>query len=387
MIARRRQLRAAFVPVALALLVAGCGGGDEAPSKDDSGSSKVAAAEPVESVLSIEGKVLGEPGASTILATTAADADEQRNRTSRVIVEEWPALELNSDGTIDAGPDPFLGDAVPVQAIPIEDDPATTRAIDDVAQQLRRVDIDRWNDWMNAGIRSPWQQETADTTAASIVEVTVERCGGARTVATGVVLADQTVVTSAHVVESAAQRVWVSSAAGTGSDEPPRIPAMIRFLDVDDDIAVLRVPGLGIQPLGWHVPVGTAPQLAYAYGVAPVGRAGTLRRAPVITSLQESSISIEQPDGFAQQISDRSVQTIVGGITSGFSGGVIAATNDEFLRDGWGFHGIIRARVPFRADTAGIVVPSRLVGEALDAEAGLEEWFEIRPGGCPQWRR
>jgi hypothetical protein len=179
----------------------------------------------------------------------------------------------------------------------------------------------------------------------------------------------------------------VSSAAGTGSDEPPRIPAMIRFLDVDDDIAVLRVPGLGIQPLGWHVPVGTAPQLAYAYGVAPVGRAGTLRRAPVITSLQESSISIEQPDGFAQQISDRSVQTIVGGITSGFSGGVIAATNDEFLRDGWGFHGIIRARVPFRADTAGIVVPSRLVGEALDAEAGLEEWFEIRPGGCPQWRR
>lgn len=386
MIACRRQLLAAFVPVALALLVAGCGGGDGASSNEDS--KKSSAAEPVESVLMIDGRLAGEEGAQAATArATKPDKESEPQPRAGAIVDEWPALELNPDGTIDAGPDPFLGDAIPVQAIPIEDDPATTRAIDDVAQQLRRVDIDRWNDWMGVGIRSPWQQETADTTAASIVEVTVERCGGARTVATGVVLADQTVVTAAHVVESAARRVWVSSAAGTGSAEPPRIPAMIRFLDVDDDIAVLRVPGLLTIPLGWHVPVGTAPQLAYAYGVAPVGRAGTLRRAPVMTTMQESSITIEQPDGFAQQISDRSVQTIVGGITSGFSGGVIAATNDEFLRSGWGFHGIIRARVPFRADTAGIVVPSRLVGEALDAEAELEEWFEIRPDGCPQWRR
>jgi hypothetical protein len=248
----------------------------------------------VESVLVIDGKHIDEDG-RVASDPKSDDADDPapkrvRDRINADLDDEWPEPPLNADGTIDDGPDPFAGERVQLQPLPIEDDPATTAAIDSAAMRMRRVDV-------------------------------------------------------------------------------------------------LKVPGLRVQPMPVYVPSGTEPRFGYAYGVANGGLAGALRRTPVVVSVQESSIELEQPDGFAEQISDRSVQTLVGGVTTGFSGGVVSATNDDTLATGFGFHGLIRARVPFRSDTGGIVVPSRIVREAIDASGRLDEWFEHRPGGCPQWRR
>jgi hypothetical protein len=363
-----------------AMLATGCGSG----AKGDSGSTAAkesGKADAVQGVLVVDGRTQGRRDRTP--ATRQADPPTpRRSAAPRAVDEAWPAPELNADGTIADGEDPFEYSFVPVPAMPIEDDPYTTSAVAGAAMQLRNIDVDRWNAWMEDGVGSPFQQRT-DSTAASLVEVTVERCGGAEQVATGSVLDDETVVTTATAVENAARRVRIGPADGYG----PRIAAMVRYLDVDDDVAVLKVPGLRAEPLGWHQPASTDPTLAYAYGVAPGGRSGTLRRVPVVTTQREQSITVEQPDAFAKQITDRSVQTVVGAVTSGFQGGVVMATNDERMRGGWGFHGMLRARMGLRSDTAGIVVPSRVVAEDLDAADQLDEWFEIKPGGCPQWHR
>ena len=365
-----------LVPV---LALAGCGSGGDSAAGDKAGDE---ATNDVGSVLVLNGK---NAEAEPLPEAPEAKAKAAAKRKVRIATTErvWPAPELLADGTIDDGPDPFEGERVQVQPIPIEDDPATTAAVDATALRMRRIDRAEWDRWMAAnGNRSPWQQGN-DTFADSIVDVTVERCGGARTVATGVVIADELVVTTVHAVESASKRVRIAPTIGSSA----RIPAMVRFLDIDDDIAVLKVPGLTTRPMPVYVPTSAAPSFGYAYGISQGGLAGTLRRTPVVVSMTESSIQLEQPDGFAQEISDRSVQTLVGGISTGFSGGVVAATNDPDLATGWGFHGMIRARVPFRADTGGIVVPSRLIRDAVTASGNLDQWFEHRPGGCPQWRR
>jgi hypothetical protein len=375
-----RLARQLLILFAGAMLVAGCGGDGE--SSQPSKSSSQASSDQVGSVLVLDGEPVGRQRAGDGDGVTRPATPKRKPRTRIARTAPWPALQLTASGTIDDGPDPFERSNVPVQPIPIEDDPYTTKDIDVAAAQLRRVDREKWDEWMTGMGRSPWQQGP-DSTANALVEVTVERCGGARSVATGVVLADDTVVTTVHAVENAARRVRVSPAIGYG----PRIPAMIQYLDVDDDVAVLRVPGLRITPMRWHVPLNAEPLFGYAFGVGPGGRSGALRRVPVITSMQESSITVEQPDGLAEQITDRWVQTIVGGITTGFSGGVVAATNDPALATSWGFHGLLRARVSLRSDTAGIVVPSRIVAEALDANDRLDPWYEHMPGGCPQWHR
>lgn len=372
----------------LGLLIAGCGSTSEDADTSTSEASSAGAdsGEQADSLLVIDGKEVGAHGET---ANDPADDPEEPAKPRRVHATaddphvEWVAPALNGDGTIDDGPDPFAGERIQVQPLPIEDDPTTTASIDAAAGAMRRVEREDWDRWTGANSqRSPWAQGD-DAFAAALVDITVERCGGARTVATGVVLANETVVTTVHAVETATKRVRVSSTVGEG----PRLAAMVRYLDVDDDVAVLKVPGLRIQPMPIHAASGTTPRLAYAYGVANVGMSGALRRTPVIVSMQETSIQMEQPDGFAEQISDRSVQTLVGGISTGFSGGVVATTTDQNFGSGFGFHGLIRARVPFRADTAGIVVPSRIVSDAINASNGLAEWYEHRPGGCVQWRR
>lgn len=217
----------------------------------------------------------------------------------------------------------------------------------------------------------------------AMVRVSTLRCGGASTVATGVVLADETVVTTVHAIESPQRRIRVEPLSTPGA----RVAAIIKYVDVDDDIAVLHVPGLQMTPIGAHVPGGTQPQRALAFGVGTGGTQGSFRRVPVYVAMEETSLTLEQPDGFAQEISDRSVFPIAGGIDNGFSGGVIAATNDAEMVTGWGFHGLVRARVPYRSTGGGVAIPARLVTAAIEASNDVDEWRELRPGGCPQWRR
>lgn len=378
----------------LSIILVGCGspqrsGKDTAQSESKSGAE--GKSDDI-STLVIKGRRIGKKTDenarnSASKGEAASKGKRARRKVSSGVSDEGEPQPppLFTDGTIDDGPDPFDDQYVPVQAMPIEDDPFTTATIQSQAMRLRRIDRALWDEWLyNSNARSPFQQST-DPIASSIVEVSVERCGGARQVATGVVLDHETVVTNVHVVENAARRVRVALAAQ--SDDQERIPAMIRYLDVDDDVAVLKVPGLRVTPMLWHNVVNNSPIVGYAFGVAPGGRAGTLRRVPVVATQQEETIRVEQPDGFARQITSRPVQTLVGGITSGFSGGVVTATNDPTLQTQWGFHGLLRARMSLRADTAGIVVPSRIVEEALAANDRLDTWFEIKPNHCPQWER
>lgn len=349
------------------VLAGGCG--SNAPSATEA-APEAESGKPVSSVLVLEGK----PAAKAPRGTERFRSQKAPAHRKAV----WPAPALNADGTI-AGTDPFGARPIEAQPVPVEDDAATTAAIDLWRSRLRTVDPEQWAEWMDSGGGSPWAN-TTDAVMPSIVQIAVQRCGGARTVATGVVVAPETVATTVHVVESAASRVWVAPAT-TGAR---RIPAIVRYVDVDDDVAVLKVPGLTLPALGLHAAGGGAPRWGYAYGV---GQRGGVRRAPVVADPAESVVDREQPDGFAQQISDRSIHPMIGAVHSGFSGGVVTLTDDPELTGGWGLHGLLRARVPFRADTGAILVPSRIVREAVAASLALDEWFEIRPGACPQWRR
>lgn len=377
-----------LVVLAVALAMAGCGGGDAKGAKDSGDSPTPESTERMDSVLVVDGTARGADGTPTSkqLAKVPPPAATSKPKKPRIVTvprkKHWPKPPMLEDGTIDDGADPFDGSPVQVQPLPVEDDPRSTAAIDQWASRIRRVELEQWNSWMDAGLRSPWSQEQ-DAAMKSLVKVTVERCGGARTVATGVVLADQTVVTTVHAIESPARRVRITAADGSGA----RIPAMIRYLDVDDDVAVLKVPGLTAPPMQFHVVTGDAPQWGHAYGIGRGGPAGTARRTPAVVAMVESSLTVEQPDGLAEEITDRPVYPFVGAVDSGFSGGVVTATNDPRFVSGWGFHGLIRARVPFRADTAGVAVPSRVVGDALKAHERLDEWYEHPAGVCPQWRR
>ncbi|MCW2955388.1 MAG: hypothetical protein JWO69_257 [Thermoleophilia bacterium] len=370
-----------MVLVLALFVVAGCGGDEAAPATDAAASDGAASASPTLVLngkeVGADGSRAGEPGQGDTSTVARPKADETAPRRVRAVPGPPP---LNDDGTITLDGDPFEGMRVPPQPVPIEDDPAATAAMARIGASMRRVEADVWNTWMRNGSGNLMTTPPVGT-RTSVVKVFTERCGGAQTVTTGVVLADETVVTSVHAIESMKSRILVAS--GTGQDLR-RLGAMVRYLDVDDDIAVLKVPGLEVAPLGMHVPAATTPTAGYAYGVGP---RGAVQGVPVMVSQQEGVIDREQPDGFAERISDRSVQTLIGAITTGHAGGPVLATNDPDLVTGWGFHGLVRARVPYRTEAGGIVVPSRLVGAALDASNRGDEWFEHGPGGCPQWFR
>jgi len=381
----RRTLALILVVVLGTMVVTGCGGKDAKKRR----ATTTQAAGTTESFLMLDGKMVNADGElqddprldPTKPKTTKAAAKKTPIRT--VTIKELPVPPLNADGTLVDGADPFASGKVQVRPVPIEDDPETTREIDQWGRSARRIDVTQWNAWMSARAVAPAIQDP-DAPMNSMVKVLVEQCGGARTVASGVVMADQTVVTTVHAIENVQRRIRVAAAVGAGDRH---LPAMIQYLDIDDDIAVLRVPGLTLAPLGTHVVTGTDPQYGRAYGVGVGGLTGSLRRVPVVVAMREQSIRLEQPDGFAEEISDRSVFPAVGPIDTGFSGGIVTATNDKTLAGGWGFHGLIRARVPYRNDMGGVLVPSRLITAALDANDQLDPWFERDPGGCPQWYR
>jgi hypothetical protein len=383
-----RRIAHATTIVVAAVMLAACGGGANKNTNGGSSSS----ARPVDGLLVVDGQARDGDAVVREPQRSAADAvrAQATSGIARVLAESigtddpWPAPPLLSDGTIDDGPDPFGEDEiVPVQPTPIEDDPNTTRDLDAWSVLIRDVDSAEWNKWLDGGFKDPFKQNERDPVLKGIVRISVERCGGAHTVATGAVVAPETVVTTVHAIESPSRRVRVAPALGTAY----RIPAIVRYLDVDDDVAVLKVPGLKADPLSFYSGGGGDPQRAYAYGIARGTSAGSVRREPAVVATQEEDITVEQPDGFGKGITDREVFPMVGAIDSGFTGGVVTTTSDPKLVTGWAVHGLVRARVPYRSQTGGILVPARVVQEAVANAQGLDAWFEHGAGRCPQWTR
>lgn len=386
-----RRIPTAILLIALAVLVAACGG-DEKNSKDAKAekAAKQAAAD-TDPFLVVNGQHIDPDGnasapavdpADARKAAAAADADEDDERPTTLRTTYTPP-PLLSDGTIDEDDDPFGDGTIGLHPLPMEGNPETTREVDAFARGLRRIENEQWAQWIAdsspAGLA--WGPPEV---ARSLVRVFTQRCGGARTVATGVVLGNDLIATTVHAIQSPMRRIRVQGITSSGY----RIPAMIKYVDVDDDVAILQVPGLQIQPIGFHTARGADPMRALAYGVGYRGQGqGTLNRQSVYAAMVEESITLEQPDGLDQPISARPVFPIAGPIDTGMSGGMIAATNDADLQTGWAFHGLIRARVPFRSPGGGIAIPARVVRESLAAAEAMPEWQEMRPTSCPQWHR
>ncbi|MBC7460050.1 MAG: hypothetical protein H7287_01675 [Thermoleophilia bacterium] len=305
------------------------------------------------------------------------------------IVKALPQPELNADGSL-VGTDPFADTGVQVMPTPIEGNPETVRpfrvAVRAALAAVDAVDItvgNRMRTWVRTGDRATADSVSADTIRPGVVSIAVERCGGARTVVVGAVVAAETVVTTVGAIDNAAKRIWVAPISGGA-----RKQGMLQYLDIADDIAVYRVPGLQVTPLPTFAVQG-APgiQFGYAYGIAPGGRQGRPQRISIAVGEAEESLTFEQADGLGKAITDRSVVPMIGPIGSGYAGGVVAATNDPENASGWGFWGLIRARVPYESTGGGIVVPARLVNIAVKRALALDPWFEIQPGPCPNWYR
>ncbi|MCW2972414.1 MAG: hypothetical protein JWN72_687 [Thermoleophilia bacterium] len=320
---------------------------------------------------------------------TATNGGTTTDAAASTAVEALPEPELNADGSL-VGTDPFAGTGVQVMPTPIEDDPETVRpfrtAVRAAIAAVDAVDItvgNRMRTWVRSGNHANVDAVTNDVIRPGVVSIAVERCGGARQVVVGAVLADEMVVTTVSAIDNAAKRIWVAPVGGGD-----RKQGMLQYLDVADDIAVYRVPGLQLAALPTFAVQG-APgiQFGYAYGISPGGRQGRPQRISVAVGEAEESITFEQTDGLGKAITDRSILPMIGAVDSGYAGGVVAATNDPENQTGWGFWGLIRARVPYESTGGGIVVPARLVNIAVTRALALDPWFEIQPGPCPNWYR
>ena len=88
----------------------------------------------------------------------------------------------------------------------------------------------------------PMAAETLRRVTASTVNVESPGCGGVHE-GSGFTIATDTVVTNAHVVAGGGQRIRVRR------PDQRTFPAQVVVFDDNRDLAVLRVPGLGQQPL------------------------------------------------------------------------------------------------------------------------------------------
>lgn len=384
-----------LVLVAAALMGAGCGASEQGGGGND-GDPKGSSA-PADSELVIEGHGVGKDGLPTdpdlpaskakARATTAARKRRDLSGVLGVATVEPP--KLLGDGTIDDGPDPFDTGGAPTASmpLPIEDDVALTEALDTWRRGqgtgLQLVDLAAFQRWaqLDRTLTDSSHDESKDPSAPFVVRVLSKRCGGARTSASGVLMGGETVVTTVHAIESVERRVRVQLALDATER---RYPAMIQYVDVDDDIAVLRVPGLTAAGIGQlsAVPSAFATE-GFALGITIDG----LGRVPVLLGGDRLSAKVEQPDGFGEQITDRDVHPMLGAVTTGYSGGpVVTSVGDD--AGPWRMAGMVRARVPYRSLTASVVIPIDLIKEAIGARDARSEWNELVPrAGCSQWTR
>jgi uncharacterized membrane protein required for colicin V production len=174
----------------------------------------------------------------------------------------------------------------------------------------------------------------------------------------GWVAAPDLVVTNAHVV--AGEAVTRVQPGGTG----PRLRAEAVLFDDKNDVAILRVDGLGLGPMPLAAPV-----VGEAAAVLGFPENGPLDIEPARTGATRRVIS---GDAYNRGPVERTVTSFRVYVRPGNSGGPVVNTDGE----------VVATVFASRADSSdsGYGIPSRIVQRRLAAAAGRTE--PVSTGGC-----
>ncbi|MHB1570953.1 MAG: MarP family serine protease, partial [Solirubrobacteraceae bacterium] len=193
----------------------------------------------------------------------------------------------------------------------------------------------------------------------SVVRISGTACGlGVE--GSGWVAAPGIVVTNAHVV--AGESDTTVEPGGVG----PSYPASVLLFDVNNDVAILRVPGLGLPTL----------RLA---GQAPSGRAAAILGYPLDGPfnaqpgrLGQTETAVTQ-NAYGQGHVLRSITALRGLVRPGNSGGPLVGAHGEVLAT-------VFAALTGTARSGGFAVPNRIVSS--DLHLALNRDKVIATGGC-----
>jgi S1-C subfamily serine protease len=174
----------------------------------------------------------------------------------------------------------------------------------------------------------------------------------------GWVAASDLVVTNAHVVAGEADTIVQPGGSG------PRYPADVVLFDVRNDVAILRVKGLGLAPM----PLAS-PTPGEAAAVLGFPENGPLDIEPARTGATQRVISA---DAYNQGPIERTVTSFRVHVRPGNSGGPIVNTDGEVVAT------IFASRTSSR--NAGYGIPSEIVQRRLAVAA--ERIEPVSTGGC-----
>ena len=184
----------------------------------------------------------------------------------------------------------------------------------------------------------PVPQEVVERVSASTVKVETTGCG-AGAAGSGWAVADGTVVTNAHVV-AGAETVRVLRPDGQ------RLDAVVVAFDDDRDVALLRVDGLGQQPLALDAPQEGADG-------ATLGHPGGQDQLRVAPARVEQLIDATGRDIYGEDRTTRRVVVLAASLQQGDSGSPLVDTDGEVV-------GVVFAISPDRPGTAYALAPEEV---------------------------
>ncbi len=177
----------------------------------------------------------------------------------------------------------------------------------------------------------------------SVVQVRGRACGLAKQ-GSGWVVRDGLVATNAHVIAGQDDTRLIPPGG-------PSLPAQPVYVDADDDVALLRAPGLGLRPL----PLGDAPGAPESVVLMGYPEGGALA---ALAATAAPPRTVFAPDAFGEGAAARSVVVTRGSLGPGSSGGPVVDRDGEVVAMIFGGS---------RDGDAGAAVPPASIRRGLDS--------------------